>query len=130
MHRLEPILDRIGTDRSIVICPMIDAINDKTMEFSSQGGLAVGGFTWSLHFTWRAVPDREQKHRKSDASPARYIFLLFVFFGLFIFLLTKGMKWLPFYQYVVWWLEQWFSARVLQNLRVPLAPARDSAGGQ
>jgi len=70
---MEPILDRIGTDRSIVICPMIDAINDKTMEFSRQGGLAVGGFTWSLHFTWRGVPDHEQKRRKSEADPARYV---------------------------------------------------------
>jgi len=69
--RLEPILDRIATDNSIVICPMIDAINDKTLEFSMQGGLAVGGFTWSLHFTWRSVPEREQKRRKSEADPAR-----------------------------------------------------------
>jgi polypeptide N-acetylgalactosaminyltransferase len=67
----EPILDRIATDRTIVICPMIDAINDKTLEFSKYGGLAVGGFTWSLHFTWRGVPDREQKNRKSEAEPAR-----------------------------------------------------------
>lgn len=67
----EPILDRIATDRTIIICPMIDAINDRTLEFSRQGGLAVGGFTWSLHFTWRAVPDREQKQRKSEADPAR-----------------------------------------------------------
>jgi len=69
---LEPILARIATDRSIVICPMIDAINDKTLEFSRQGGLAVGGFTWSLHFTWRSVPDHEQRRRKSEADPARF----------------------------------------------------------
>jgi len=50
---------------------MIDAINDKTLQFSQQGGLAVGGFTWSLHFTWRAVPEREQKRRKTEADPAR-----------------------------------------------------------
>lgn len=52
---------------------MIDAINDKTLEYSRQGGLAVGGFTWSLHFTWRSVPEREQKRRKSEADPARYL---------------------------------------------------------
>jgi len=54
-----------------VICPMIDAINDRTMEFSRQGGLAVGGFTWSLHFTWRSLPERERKRRKTEADPAR-----------------------------------------------------------
>ena len=73
--RLEPILDRIATDRTIVICPMIDAINDRTLSFSQQGGLAVGGFTWSLHFTWRAVPPREQQHRKTEADPARSHFV-------------------------------------------------------
>jgi len=75
INRIEPILDRIATDRSIVICPMIDAINDKTLEFSRQGGVAVGGFTWSLHFTWRAVPDREQSRRKSETDPARWLFM-------------------------------------------------------
>jgi len=69
--RLEPILARIKADRTIVICPMIDAINDKTLEFSRQGGIAVGGFSWALHFTWRGVPEREQKRRKSEADPAR-----------------------------------------------------------
>jgi len=68
---MEPILDRILTDRTIVICPMIDAINDKSLSFSAQGGVAVGGFTWSLHFTWRAIPDREHKLRKSQADPVR-----------------------------------------------------------
>jgi len=67
----EPIVYRIFQDRKTVVCPMIDAINDKTLEFSSQGGLAVGGFTWSLHFTWRSVPDREKARRKSEADPAR-----------------------------------------------------------
>ena len=69
--RLEPILYRIHQDRTVVLCPMIDAINDKTLEFSRQGGLAVGGFTWALHFTWRSLPEREQKRRTSEADPAR-----------------------------------------------------------
>lgn len=70
--RLEYILARIGEDRTRVICPMIDAISDKTLEYSSSGGLAVGGFTWSLHFTWRGLSEREQKARTSDADPAKY----------------------------------------------------------
>lgn len=68
---LEYILARIGEDRTRVICPMIDAISDKTLEYSSSGGLAVGGFTWSLHFTWRGLSEREQKERTSEADPAK-----------------------------------------------------------
>lgn len=68
---LEYILARIGEDRTRVICPMIDAISDKTMEYSNSGGLAVGGFTWSLHFTWRSLSEREQKARTSEADPAK-----------------------------------------------------------
>lgn len=71
--RLEYILDRIARNRKTVVCPMIDAINDKTLEYAIGGGLAVGGFTWSLHFTWRSVPDRDLKQRSSEADPVRYV---------------------------------------------------------
>ena len=62
---------------------MIDSINDKTMEFSQQGGLAVGGFSWALHFTWRSLPERERKRRQTEADPARYNKWLFVVVYLF-----------------------------------------------
>ncbi|ESO03689.1 hypothetical protein HELRODRAFT_112090 [Helobdella robusta] len=68
---IEPILTRISQDRTIVICPMIDSISDKTLQYFYGGGVAVGGFTWSLHFTWRGVPEREMKTRKSSADPVR-----------------------------------------------------------
>ena len=73
MFGLEHISDRITTNRTIVVCPMIDTINDKTLEFSSIGVVAVGGFTWSLFFTWRDVPQSEMKRRKSDADPIRCV---------------------------------------------------------
>lgn len=68
---LEYIIDRIGKNRNTVICPMIDGIDDKTLEYSRGGGIAVGGFTWSLHFTWRSVPERDMKLRTSEADPVR-----------------------------------------------------------
>ncbi|XP_013399939.1 polypeptide N-acetylgalactosaminyltransferase 13-like isoform X2 [Lingula anatina] len=49
---LEPLLARIGENSSRVLVPGIDAIDSETLEYSKNGGIAVGGFTWSLHFTW------------------------------------------------------------------------------
>ncbi|XP_071101953.1 probable N-acetylgalactosaminyltransferase 9 [Haliotis cracherodii] len=61
---LEPILARIQENRKTVLCPIIDAINDNTLEYSGNGGYNVGGFSWSMHFTWRDIPEREKVHRK------------------------------------------------------------------
>ena len=52
---------RIKEKRSVVLCPMIDAINDKTLEYSGQGGVQIGGFSWNGHFTWRMVPESVRK---------------------------------------------------------------------
>ncbi|ESN91925.1 hypothetical protein HELRODRAFT_104138 [Helobdella robusta] len=68
---LEPILARIQEKPNVVLCPAVDLIDDKNMEYSRNGGISVGGFTWSLHFTWRSVPEKEKKIRKSDADPVR-----------------------------------------------------------
>ncbi|BFY97302.1 hypothetical protein BsWGS_00342 [Bradybaena similaris] len=50
---IEPLLSRINEDRRNVVCPIIDAIDAKTLEYSSNGGYQIGGFSWSLHFTWQ-----------------------------------------------------------------------------
>ncbi|VDK47100.1 unnamed protein product, partial [Anisakis simplex] len=63
---LEPILARIKTKRSAVVCPIIDYIEAETMRYSGGGhGDAVGGFWWSLHFRWDPIGEAEQKRRKS-----------------------------------------------------------------
>ncbi|KAJ8314078.1 hypothetical protein KUTeg_008639 [Tegillarca granosa] len=62
--RIEPLLARIKEDRRTVLCPIVDAIMAETLEYSGNGGYNVGGFTWSLHFTWREVPKRELVSRK------------------------------------------------------------------
>ena len=71
-HRLEPLLARIKEKRSAILCPLVDAINDKTLEHSKYKGSAVGGFSWSLHFTWDPVSPRELKRRKLPTDPIRY----------------------------------------------------------
>lgn len=64
LFRLEPILSRIKEFPNSVVCPIVDAIDADTLEYSKNGGYQVGGFSWSLHFTWRDVPSRDLVHRK------------------------------------------------------------------
>ncbi|CAG2117416.1 unnamed protein product, partial [Medioppia subpectinata] len=56
---LEPLLARIADDRRNVICPVIDVISDKTLEYFAGNPyyFQVGGFTWSGHFTWIDIPE-------------------------------------------------------------------------
>uniref|UniRef100_A0A1B0FBW0 Uncharacterized protein n=1 Tax=Glossina morsitans morsitans TaxID=37546 RepID=A0A1B0FBW0_GLOMM len=63
---LEPLLDRIARNSTTVVCPVIDVIDDTTLEYHyhDSGGVNVGGFDWSLQFNWHAVPEREKKRHK------------------------------------------------------------------
>ncbi|KAL5240914.1 hypothetical protein ACI65C_008324 [Semiaphis heraclei] len=68
---LEPLLDRIAREASTVVCPVIDVIDDSTLEFHYRdaGGVNVGGFDWNLQFNWHVVPDKEKKRHKNAAEP-------------------------------------------------------------
>lgn len=47
---LEPLLDRIARDPTTVVCPVIDVIDDTTLEYHwrDSSGVNVGGFDWNL----------------------------------------------------------------------------------
>lgn len=47
---LEPLLDRIARNQTTVVCPVIDVIDDTTLEYHwrDSGGVNVGGFDWNL----------------------------------------------------------------------------------
>ncbi|XP_074032105.1 polypeptide N-Acetylgalactosaminyltransferase 9 [Leptinotarsa decemlineata] len=68
---LEPLLDRIARNSTTVVCPVIDVIDDTTMEFHyhDSSGVNVGGFDWNLQFNWHAVPEHEKKRHKNSAEP-------------------------------------------------------------
>jgi len=76
---LEPLLDRIATNQSNVVAPVIDVIDDKTMQYKFAGAKAtnVGGFDWNLQFNWHGIPQREMNRRKSDIEPLRCVTVLF-----------------------------------------------------
>lgn len=69
--RLEPMLARIHEDRRTVVCPIIDVISDRSLAYGAIGAESVGGFWWSLHFSWRPMPHRERKRRKSPVDSIR-----------------------------------------------------------
>lgn len=68
---LEPLLDRIARDPTTVVCPVIDVIDDTTLEYHwrDSSGVNVGGFDWNLQFNWHAVPEKEKKKHKNSAEP-------------------------------------------------------------
>lgn len=51
----EPMLDRIGTNRTALTMPIIDIINADTFAYTSSP-LVRGGFNWGLHFKWDNMP--------------------------------------------------------------------------
>eukprot|EP00092_Neocalanus_flemingeri_P074982 GFUD01092815.1.p1 GENE.GFUD01092815.1~~GFUD01092815.1.p1 ORF type:complete len:654 (-),score=135.57 GFUD01092815.1:284-2245(-) len=67
---LEPLLDRIARNSTIVVCPVIDVLDTETMEYQGNGYFAVGGFDWNLQFNWHSVPEHENKRRGHSWSPA------------------------------------------------------------
>lgn len=68
---LEPLLQRIKDDKRAVLVPIIDVIDDKTLEYyhGSPESFQIGSFTWSGHFTWMDIPKREIKRRGSRVAP-------------------------------------------------------------
>uniref|UniRef100_A0AC34RJB3 Polypeptide N-acetylgalactosaminyltransferase n=1 Tax=Panagrolaimus sp. JU765 TaxID=591449 RepID=A0AC34RJB3_9BILA len=70
---IEPLLDRIARDKTTVVCPVIDVIDDNTFEYhySKAFFTNVGGFDWSLQFNWHPIPERDRKNRKRHIDPVR-----------------------------------------------------------
>lgn len=71
MGWLEPLLHRIKQDKKAVVVPIIDVIDDKTLEYSFGDPTAfqIGSFTWSGHFTWIDIPEREVVRRGNPVGP-------------------------------------------------------------
>ncbi|XP_028157799.1 putative polypeptide N-acetylgalactosaminyltransferase 9 isoform X2 [Ostrinia nubilalis] len=68
---LEPLLDRIARNKTTVVCPVIDVIDDNTLEYHyrDSSSVNVGGFDWNLQFNWHPVPSRERARHQHTAEP-------------------------------------------------------------
>lgn len=52
---VEPLLQRVKSNRTILAMPVIDIINSDTFVYTSSP-LVRGGFNWGLHFKWDNLP--------------------------------------------------------------------------
>lgn len=70
---LEPLVQRIKENNRVFICPVIDIINDKTLEYNAVDPyfFQLGGFDWTGHFTWinRREADAQREPTKSTKTP-------------------------------------------------------------
>ncbi|KAF4520992.1 hypothetical protein B566_EDAN002488 [Ephemera danica] len=55
---LEPLMDRIARNSTTVVCPVIDVVDDTTLEYHwrDSGGVNVGGFDWNLQVGLHVPP--------------------------------------------------------------------------
>ncbi|KAL4222733.1 N-acetylgalactosaminyltransferase [Mactra antiquata] len=71
---VEPLLDRIAENKSNVVCPVIDVIEDDSFkyQYGNARSTSIGGFDWNLQFNWHAIPENERKRREyKDYAPVR-----------------------------------------------------------
>ncbi|KAG8232623.1 hypothetical protein J437_LFUL012979, partial [Ladona fulva] len=61
---LKPLVMRVAEDRTRVVCPVIDIINDNTFAYVRSFELHWGAFNWHLHFRWYTIGSDEIKRRK------------------------------------------------------------------
>ena len=65
---LEPLLHRIKEERTAVVCPVIDIINDDTFQYTKSFSLHWGAFNWDLHFRWYTMGPSELETRKGNMT--------------------------------------------------------------
>jgi len=69
---LQPLLYRVNEDRTAVVCPIIDIINDDTFQYTKSFSLHWGAFNWDLHFRWFSMgPTEMVKRRENSTRPYR-----------------------------------------------------------
>ena len=56
---VEPLLERIAVNRSIIASPSMDIIDQDTGKYNLVLPESVGGFSWNLMFTWKGLTDKE-----------------------------------------------------------------------
>ena len=65
---VEPLLQRIHEDRTAVVCPVIDIINDDNFQYVKSFSLHWGGFNWELNFRWFTMGQKVLEEFKEDNS--------------------------------------------------------------
>lgn len=74
LSRLEPLLQRVKEKRNSVVLPIIDSVSEETFEYLTVGDptiFQVGGFSWSGHFKWINIQEKEVNSRHSNIDPVK-----------------------------------------------------------
>nr|XP_002124597.3 polypeptide N-acetylgalactosaminyltransferase 4 [Ciona intestinalis] len=67
---LEPLLEAISLDKTVVAIPVTDDIDSKTFQYYFGAYTpSIGGFTWQLYFQWRYMSEEQEQSRKNLAEP-------------------------------------------------------------
>ncbi|XP_045244022.2 inactive polypeptide N-acetylgalactosaminyltransferase-like protein 5 isoform X2 [Macaca fascicularis] len=67
---LEPLLHAIAKDPKMVVCPLIDVIDDRTLEYKPSP-VVRGAFDWNLQFKWDNVFSYEMDGPEGPTKPIR-----------------------------------------------------------
>ncbi|KAL5494458.1 hypothetical protein EMCRGX_G015794 [Ephydatia muelleri] len=68
---LEPLLQRVMEDRTIIASPIIDVISKDTFEYLGASADLQGGFDWGMTFRWDTLTPQQIAKRKSPIEPIR-----------------------------------------------------------
>ncbi|XP_012270629.1 polypeptide N-acetylgalactosaminyltransferase 3 [Orussus abietinus] len=63
---LEPLLEAVAQNRTRVVSPVIDIINDDTFSYTRSFELHWGAFNWDLHFRWLTLNGPLLKQRRDN----------------------------------------------------------------
>jgi polypeptide N-acetylgalactosaminyltransferase len=69
---LLPLLGRIAEQRTAVVCPVIDIINDDNFSYVKSFSLHWGGFNWELHFRWFTMGQSVLEEYKASEGTQAY----------------------------------------------------------
>ncbi|XP_021047025.1 inactive polypeptide N-acetylgalactosaminyltransferase-like protein 5 [Mus pahari] len=67
---LEPLLHAIAKDHKMVVCPIIDVINELTLDYMAAP-IVRGAFDWNLNFRWDNVFSYELDGPEGPSTPIR-----------------------------------------------------------
>ncbi|XP_071540172.1 polypeptide N-acetylgalactosaminyltransferase 14-like [Panulirus ornatus] len=66
-----PLLDTLRQHPKSLVCPVIDVIDQDTLDYRAAGTVLKGGFDWGLHFRWVPLTEEEKMAREDPTSVYR-----------------------------------------------------------
>ncbi|KAK8747279.1 hypothetical protein OTU49_016727, partial [Cherax quadricarinatus] len=66
-----PLLHTLRQKPKSVMCPVIDVIDQDTLDYRAAGTVLKGGFDWGLHFRWVPLTEEEKVMRTDPTATYR-----------------------------------------------------------